>query len=101
MRVEDILSALPSREDVASAIGLEARSSAGWGALVPLGIFAGGLVVGAGMSLLLAPTTGQDARREIASKVGDLADRLRPGTTPHADSGSSSPHPHNLTEGSV
>lgn len=95
MRVEDILSALPSREAVASAIGLQARSSAGRGVLLPLGVFAGGLVVGAGMSLLLAPTTGLDARREIASKFGELADRLRPGT-PHADSAPRAPHLKNL-----
>lgn len=58
------------RNDVLHALGLEAKSStAGWMAET-IGTFGVGLLVGAGIGLILAPKAGRELR-------GDIRDRLR------------------------
>ena len=71
MKIEDILAALPSKEDVASAIGLEARSSATGDMLTAFGIFGTGMILGAGLALLFAPKAGHEIRHDIAERVGE------------------------------
>lgn len=77
MKIEDILHALPSKEDIASAVGLEARSSTTGDMLTAFGIFGTGVVLGAGLALLFAPKAGQDIRHDIAEKVGEIGEHLR------------------------
>ena len=77
MRIEDILRALPSKEDIASAVGLEKRSSSSSDTLTALAIFGTGLILGAGLALLLAPKAGNETRHDIAEKVGEIGDHLR------------------------
>lgn len=77
MKIEDILAALPSKEDLASAIGLEARTSPTGDLLTAFGIFGAGIILGAGLGLLLAPKAGHEIRRDIAEKVGVMGDHLR------------------------
>jgi len=91
MKIEDILQALPSKEDIANAVGLEARSSPAGDMLAAFGIFGAGIILGAGLALLFAPKAGQEIRHDIAEKVGEMGERLRaqaPQTTasPHAPS---------------
>lgn len=74
MKIEDILQALPSREEIASAVGLEARPSASGDILTALGIFGTGMVLGAGLALLFAPKTGEEVRRDLAERLGAMAE---------------------------
>ena len=77
MKIEDILQALPSKEDIASAIGLEARASTTGDMLTAFGIFGTGMVLGAGLALLFAPKAGHEIRHDIAEKVGEIGEHLR------------------------
>jgi len=77
MKIEDILAALPSKEDIASAVGLEARSSATGDMLTAFGIFGTGMILGAGLALLFAPKAGHEIRHDIAEKVGEIGEHLR------------------------
>jgi hypothetical protein len=77
MKIEDILAALPSKEDIAKAVGLEARSSATGEMLTAFGIFGTGMILGAGLALLFAPKAGHEIRQDIAAKVGEIGEHLR------------------------
>jgi hypothetical protein len=77
MKIEDILQALPSKEDIASAVGLEERSSPSGDILTGFAIFGTGMILGAGLALLLAPKTGHEVRESIAEKVGEIGERFR------------------------
>ncbi|MFN2377252.1 MAG: YtxH domain-containing protein, partial [Candidatus Binatia bacterium] len=84
MTLEDILQALPSRNDMAGVIGLQQRRTMTQDATAVLGLFGTGLLVGAGLALLFAPKPGQDLRRDIAEKVSagvDAADRYAQSST--------------------
>ena len=76
MKIEDVLRALPSKEDIASAVGLEARSSATGDMLTGFAIFGTGMILGAGLALLFAPKAGHEIRHDIAEKVGDIGEHL-------------------------
>ena len=65
MTIEDILDNLPTREDIANAIAGQTRN-AGGDMFTALGIFGAGMLLGAGLALLLAPKTGQELREELA-----------------------------------
>ena len=77
MRIEDILQALPSKEDIASAVGLQARASTTGDMLTSFAIFGTGMILGAGLALLFAPKAGHEIRHDIAEKVGEIGERLR------------------------
>ncbi len=76
MKLEDILQALPSKEELASAVGLQARTSATGEVLPALAIFGTGIILGAGLALLFAPKAGREMRQDIAEKVGELGEHL-------------------------
>ncbi len=82
MKIEDILEALPSKEDIASMVGLEARTSATGGLLTAFGVFGTGMLLGAGLALLFAPKTGQETRNDIAEKVDEIGELLRSQVSP-------------------
>lgn len=84
MKLEDILRALPSKEDIASAVGLEARSSPTGDMLTAFGIFGTGMILGAGLALLFAPKAGHEVRHDIAEKVGEIGEQLRAQAPPPA-----------------
>ena len=77
MTIEEILQALPSKDDLVKAVGLQARSSGTGELLAALGIFGTGVVLGAGLALLLAPKSGRETRHDIAERVGELSEHLR------------------------
>ena len=77
MKIEDILRALPSKEDIASAVGLEARSSSTGDMLTAFTIFGTGMILGAALALLFAPKAGHEIRHDIAEKVGEIGGHLR------------------------
>jgi hypothetical protein len=77
MKIEDILQAVPSKEDIASAVGLKAQSSVTGDMLAAFGIFGTGMILGAGLALLFAPKAGHEIRHDIAGKVGKIGEHLR------------------------
>ena len=77
MKIEDMLQALPSREDIATAIGLRARASTAGDMFTAFGIFGTGMILGAGLALLFAPKAGHEIRHDIAEKVGEIGEHLR------------------------
>lgn len=65
-----------SAEEILAMLGLERRRSSiemlvSAGALV-----AGGMIVGAGLGLLLAPKPGRALRRQLKDKASDLVERI-------------------------
>ena len=77
MKIEDVLAALPSKHDIASAVGLEARGSTAGDMLTAFGIFGTGMILGAGVALLFAPKAGREIRHDMAEKAGEVGQHLR------------------------
>jgi len=59
-----------SKDDILSALGLASRRSASQRALGTVGLLGLGAIIGAGVALLLAPSSGENLR-------GDLGRRIR------------------------
>lgn len=63
-------------DDVLAALGLERRRTA-LDILIPAaGMFAAGMVVGAGVAFLIAPKSGRETRRQLKDKATNLSQRL-------------------------
>lgn len=63
-------------DDILSALGLERRRGT-LGYLVPaVGYFAAGLAIGAGVTLLIAPKSGRQMRRELGEKARHVGAQL-------------------------
>jgi hypothetical protein len=76
---------LPSAEELIRALGLHARRG-NHGDIVPsLALFGAGLLVGAGLALLFAPTSGRELRDELGERAAELRDRAS-GAVEHARS---------------
>lgn len=80
------------RDDILEMLGLETRSSTGAYLAGTLGTFGVGLLVGAGIALMLAPKPGRELRTDlrerlrrapddITSAVGTLAERADPASS--------------------
>ena len=67
MKLQDITNM--DKDDVLSMLGLEARRSQSNRLMTTLGTFGIGLLVGAGVALLLAPTAGSALRRDLRAKL--------------------------------
>lgn len=67
MKLQDITNM--EKDDVLGMLGLEARRSHSSRMLTTLGTFGIGLLVGAGVALLLAPKTGSDLRQNLRAKL--------------------------------
>ena len=76
MRIEDILAALPSKDDLAANIGLQVRPTPAADLFSTLGIFSSGVILGAGLALLLSPKAGREIRHDIAEKVGEIGEQM-------------------------
>lgn len=79
MNIEDLLKVLPSREDLASAAGLERRSAAPGEMLTALGT---GMLLGAALAVLFAPKSGKDTRQDIGEKLGELGEKFHAPSSP-------------------
>jgi hypothetical protein len=66
MKLQDITNM--DKDDVLGMLGLEARRSQSNRILTTLGTFGVGLIVGAGLALLLAPKAGSDLRQNLRAK---------------------------------
>ncbi|MBL8946950.1 MAG: YtxH domain-containing protein [Myxococcales bacterium] len=64
-------------ESALAAIGLQPRRSASDYILPALGLFSVGVLVGAGLGLMLAPKRGVELRGELGRKVRGVGAKLR------------------------
>lgn len=62
---------LPSADDILRAFGAR-RAPRGTDALSTVALFGAGLLVGAGLALLLAPVSGEELREQINERTDDL-----------------------------
>ncbi|RMG19587.1 MAG: YtxH domain-containing protein [Deltaproteobacteria bacterium] len=69
-----------TRDDILRSIGLETRKTPADYVLPALGIFGAGLLVGAGLGLLLAPKSGRELRGDIRQRASQLREKLPAGT---------------------
>lgn len=77
MEIGKIAGSMPAAEDIIRALGLHgARRSSGNDVIPSVALFGAGLLVGAGLALLLAPTSGRELREEIVDRAGELRDRV-------------------------
>lgn len=74
--MKDLASSLPSSDEIIRALGLHAQRSRHNDVMPSMALFGAGILVGAGLALLFAPTTGRELRDEISSRASDLADRV-------------------------
>ena len=71
--------AMPSRERVMRAFGVQPVDD---GIMSSFGIFAAGIVLGAGLAMLFAPRSGSEMREAIGEKISNLrssAETMRAG----------------------
>jgi hypothetical protein len=66
---------LPSAEEIIRALGLQARRSNGSDLVPSVALFGAGVLVGAGLALLFAPTSGRELREELGERAAELKDR--------------------------
>ncbi|NTX61867.1 YtxH domain-containing protein [Myxococcus sp. CA051A] len=64
------------KDDLLNLIGLESRRSAAEDVLPVLGAFAAGILVGAGLGLLLAPKAGNQLRDDLKQRLQSGQDYL-------------------------
>jgi uncharacterized membrane protein YebE (DUF533 family) len=73
-----------NKEELLAKLGLETKPSVGQAILSALGPFGIGLLVGAGVALLLAPKSGRELRGSIRSKIGrEAGDGASKGSESH------------------
>ena len=58
------------RDELLSKLGLEVKPTTGQALLSALAPFGLGLLVGAGVALLLAPKSGRELRQDLAERLG-------------------------------
>lgn len=79
MQATDLTRNLPSAEELLRAIGLQ-RASSGGDLLGGVAVFGAGMLVGAGLALLFAPTSGAEVREQLGSKLEEVRERVTPVT---------------------
>ena len=67
--------ALPTREQVLQALGGKPADDT---MMSSFGIFAAGIVLGAGLAVLFAPRPGSEIREELREAIGEKISSLRP-----------------------
>lgn len=70
------------RKDVLSWLGLQPKQSAAGAILGSLGLFAGGLALGAAAALLLAPKPGADLRADLKTRLRRAKDEAEDASRP-------------------
>lgn len=71
---------IPNLAEILETAGLRSRPmSQSLDLVAGTSLFAAGLLVGAGLGLLFAPSSGERLRRELSERAGDLRARLEHG----------------------
>ena len=65
------------KDDILSALGLQSKNEPVDYVLPALGLFGAGLLVGAGLGLIMAPRPGRALRRELGKKMDRVAERAK------------------------
>lgn len=83
MEIGKLAGSMPAAEDIIRALGLQhlGRRNSGSDIVPSVALFGAGLLVGAGLALLLAPTSGRELREEIVDRAGELRDRVAAAAT--------------------
>jgi hypothetical protein len=76
MEISKLAGSMPAAEDIIRALGLQQRRSSTTDMVPSLALFGAGLLVGAGLALLLAPTSGRELREEITERANELRERV-------------------------
>ena len=71
-KMKDLTGALPSKDELTRAIGLQTRSNFGDDMLLPLTMFGAGILVGAAAALLFAPKPGRELRADLNDRAQEL-----------------------------
>ena len=74
MKLRDITDI--DKEDILGALGLQTRSSTTSWVLGTLGLFGLGMVIGAGVALMLAPKPGIELRRDLEGRIRNVRERV-------------------------
>ena len=74
MKLRDITDL--DKEDILGALGLQTRSSTTSWVFGTLGLFGLGIVVGAGVALMLAPKPGSELRRDLEGRLRSVRERV-------------------------
>jgi len=78
---KDFARSLPSTDEIIRALGLQSRRS-GSDIVPSVALFGAGLLVGAGLALLFAPTTGRELREELGERAAELRERASAAVEP-------------------
>jgi hypothetical protein len=69
------LPSMPSTDEILRAIGLQ-RSHPTGDVLGSVAVFGAGMLVGAGLALLFAPSSGAEVREQLGSRLEDVRERV-------------------------
>ena len=64
------------KEDILGALGLQTKSTTTSWVLGTLGLFGLGMVIGAGVALMLAPKPGNELRRDLEDRIKSVRERV-------------------------
>jgi gas vesicle protein len=88
MKIKDIRDL--SKDDILAALGLSTKPSTAARLLGTMGTFGVGLLVGAGVALLLAPKSGEDLREDIGQRIRSFREDAADAAASAASSATSS-----------
>jgi len=74
MKLRDITDL--DKEDILGALGLQTRSSTASWVFGTLGLFGLGMVIGAGVALMVAPKPGSELRRDLEGRIRSVRERV-------------------------
>jgi len=64
------------KDDILGALGLQTKGSTTSWVLGTLGLFGLGMVIGAGVALMLAPKPGIELRRDLEDRIRNVRERV-------------------------
>jgi gas vesicle protein len=74
MKIRDLTDM--DKDDILGALGLQTKSSTTSWVLGTLGLFGLGMVIGAGVALMLAPKPGSELRRDLEDRLRSVRERV-------------------------
>lgn len=70
----EITKSLPSSDEILRAIGLQRTRHAN-DLLGGVAVFGAGMLVGAGLALLFAPSSGSEVREQLGARLGEVKEK--------------------------